>query len=114
MNERYPNLGAQVYSGGELARFVNVYVGGEDARTLRGLETPVNESTTVILLPAMAGGSGEMVDRQFTSPRLGACARHIAPASPGAKANRPCHRSSQPRCLAQTLPAADANYRPTI
>jgi molybdopterin synthase sulfur carrier subunit len=58
VNERYPTLGAQVYSGGELARFVNVYVGGEDARTLRGLETPVNESTTVILLPAMAGGNG--------------------------------------------------------
>lgn len=57
MNERYPSLGAQIYSGGELARFVNVYVGGEDSRTLQGLETPVNESTTVILLPAMAGGN---------------------------------------------------------
>jgi molybdopterin synthase sulfur carrier subunit len=58
VNERYPRLGAQVYNDGELARFVNVYVGGEDARTLQGLETPVNESTTVILLPAMAGGNG--------------------------------------------------------
>jgi molybdopterin converting factor small subunit len=37
---------------------VNVYVGGEDARTLQGLETPVSDSTTVILLPAMAGGDG--------------------------------------------------------
>jgi molybdopterin synthase sulfur carrier subunit len=43
---------------GELRRFVNVYVGGEDARTLQGLETPVDDSTTVILLPAMAGGRG--------------------------------------------------------
>jgi molybdopterin converting factor small subunit len=56
VNERYPDLGAKVYSGGELARFVNVYVGGEDSRTLQGLETPVDASTTVILLPAMAGG----------------------------------------------------------
>ena len=58
VNERYPSLGAKVYSGGELARFVNVYVSGEDARTLQGLDTPVHESTTVILLPAMAGGLG--------------------------------------------------------
>ena len=40
----------------ELARFVNVYVEGEDVRTRDGLETPVEESSTVILLPAMAGG----------------------------------------------------------
>jgi molybdopterin synthase sulfur carrier subunit len=58
VNERYPLLGEQVYSDGELARFVNVYVGGEDARTLQGLETPVSDSSTVILLPAMAGGNG--------------------------------------------------------
>jgi molybdopterin converting factor small subunit len=35
---------------------VNVYVGGEDVRTREGLETPVDEGSTVILLPAMAGG----------------------------------------------------------
>ncbi len=58
VNEQYPSLGAKVYNGGEIARFVNVYVGGEDSRTLQGLETPVDESTTVILLPAMAGGVG--------------------------------------------------------
>jgi len=37
---------------------VNVYVGGEDIRTQNGLETPVAEGATVILLPAMAGGAG--------------------------------------------------------
>jgi hypothetical protein len=35
---------------------VNVYVGGEDVRTLDGLETRVNGSS-MILLPAMAGGA---------------------------------------------------------
>ena len=39
------------------APFVNVYVEGEDVRTLDGLETPVREGSTVILLPAMAGGA---------------------------------------------------------
>ena len=36
--------------------FANVYVGGEDVRTLEGLDTEVNPGSTVILLPAMAGG----------------------------------------------------------
>jgi [CysO sulfur-carrier protein]-thiocarboxylate-dependent cysteine synthase len=54
--ERFPGLGRQVFEDGEVAPFVNVYVGGEDARTLQGLDTPVPDGTTVILLPALAGG----------------------------------------------------------
>ena len=54
---RYPALEAQLFEGGDLAPFVNVYVGGEDVRTLEGLDTPVENGQTVILLPAMAGGS---------------------------------------------------------
>jgi molybdopterin synthase sulfur carrier subunit len=52
---RYPALEAQLFEDGDLAPFVNVYVGGEDVRTLDGLETRVN-GASVILLPAMAGG----------------------------------------------------------
>jgi molybdopterin synthase sulfur carrier subunit len=37
--------------------FANVYVEGEDVRTLDGLETEVPAGSTVILLPAMAGGA---------------------------------------------------------
>ena len=37
--------------------YANVYVDGEDVRTLDGLETEVKPGSTVILLPAMAGGS---------------------------------------------------------
>jgi sulfur-carrier protein len=54
---RFPALGGQLYEDGELAPFVNVYVEGEDVRTLEGLETSVPDGSTVILLPAMAGGS---------------------------------------------------------
>jgi len=36
--------------------FANVYVEGEDVRTLEGLDTEVRPGSTVILLPAMAGG----------------------------------------------------------
>ena len=57
LNARVPALGERVYGEGELRPFVNVYVDGEDVRTRDGLETPVRDSSTVILLPAMAGGS---------------------------------------------------------
>jgi molybdopterin synthase sulfur carrier subunit len=53
---RFPELRGRIYAEGELARFVNVYVEGEDVRTREGLETSVEDGATVILLPAMAGG----------------------------------------------------------
>jgi molybdopterin synthase sulfur carrier subunit len=53
---RMPALGSRVYDAGEIQPFVNVYVDGEDVRTRDGLDTPVSEGATVILLPAMAGG----------------------------------------------------------
>ena len=56
LSGRYPALEAQLFDAGDLAPFVNVYVGGEDVRTLEGLETRVNGSS-MILLPAMAGGA---------------------------------------------------------
>jgi cysteine synthase/molybdopterin converting factor small subunit len=55
--DRYPALGAQIFSNGDIATFVNVYLGGEDVRTLDGLDTTIAPGQTVILLPAMAGGS---------------------------------------------------------
>jgi cysteine synthase B len=54
---RYPSLGAQILEDGDVAPFVNVYLGGEDVRTLDGLETVVDAGQTLILLPAMAGGA---------------------------------------------------------
>ena len=53
---RFPALRHQLVEDDDLAPFVNVYVEGEDVRTLDGLDTPVQEGATVILLPAMAGG----------------------------------------------------------
>jgi molybdopterin converting factor small subunit len=54
--ERFPGLRSQLVEDEELAPFVNVYVEGEDVRMLEGLDTPVERGSTVILLPAMAGG----------------------------------------------------------
>ena len=54
--DRFPALRAQLVEDDDIAPFVNVYVEGEDVRTLDGMDTPVNQGATVILLPAMAGG----------------------------------------------------------
>ncbi|MDP8911209.1 MAG: MoaD/ThiS family protein [Actinomycetota bacterium] len=56
LTERFPGLRSQLFEDGELAPFVNVYVEGEDVRTREALDTPVRDGSTVILLPAMAGG----------------------------------------------------------
>ncbi|MBD0290908.1 MAG: pyridoxal-phosphate dependent enzyme, partial [Thermoleophilia bacterium] len=54
---RFPALGTHVFEEDDgLAPFLNVYVNNEDARTLQGLDTPLADGSTVILLPAMAGG----------------------------------------------------------
>ena len=55
--EKHPGLREQLLTAdGQLHRFVNVYLNGQDVRYLSGLETPVGERDTVIVLPAMAGG----------------------------------------------------------
>ncbi|HEX2589506.1 MAG TPA: ubiquitin-like small modifier protein 1 [Gaiellales bacterium] len=57
LTTRYPGIRAHLLDdGGELNRFVNVYVNNEDVRLGDGLETSVAPDATVIVLPAMAGG----------------------------------------------------------
>jgi sulfur-carrier protein len=54
--ERYGDLRERICDDGELRRFVNVYVGGEDIRFADGLETEVADGSDVTILPAVAGG----------------------------------------------------------
>jgi MoaD family protein len=54
---RYDGLRDRISDGdGELRRFVNVYVGGEDIRFLDGLSTAVSSGGELTILPAVAGG----------------------------------------------------------
>lgn len=41
---------------GQLRRFVNIYVGGDDIRSQDGLETAVPAGGELTILPAVAGG----------------------------------------------------------
>ena len=48
----------RLVENGEARRFVNIYVNDEDIRFTGNLGTPVADGDTVVILPAVAGGSG--------------------------------------------------------
>ena len=57
INEAYPGFSDQILEeGGELRRFVNIYLNDEDIRYLDGLNTELTDDDTVSILPALAGG----------------------------------------------------------
>jgi molybdopterin synthase sulfur carrier subunit len=56
VGESYPALHERIFEGGELRRFVNVYVNDEDIRYLDDLATAVADKDEVSIIPAVAGG----------------------------------------------------------
>ena len=57
LDAAHPGFGERLFDEeGKLRRFVNVFVADEDVRFLQGLETPVEDTTTVSIVPAVAGG----------------------------------------------------------
>jgi molybdopterin synthase sulfur carrier subunit len=54
--DAYGDLRERITQDGDLRRFVNVYVDGEDIRFQQGLDTAINEGDEITILPAVAGG----------------------------------------------------------
>ena len=53
----HPMLGRRIRDEtGQVRRFVNVYVDGEDVRFQAGVDTPVRDGAEVQVLPSVAGG----------------------------------------------------------
>jgi molybdopterin synthase sulfur carrier subunit len=53
----YPGIKERICDEtGEIRRFVNIYVNGEDVRFLQGLNTPLPDGADVSIVPAVAGG----------------------------------------------------------
>ena len=52
----YPSLRSRILEGDGVPSFLNVFVDGDDVRLLGGLDTDVAASSTILLLPAVAGG----------------------------------------------------------
>ena len=45
-----------VENGGELRRFINIYINQEDIRFLEGVKTTLKQGDEVSIVPAIAGG----------------------------------------------------------
>jgi sulfur-carrier protein len=54
--EQHGDLRERITQDGDLRRFVNVYVSGEDIRFQDGLDTAVEDGAEITILPAVAGG----------------------------------------------------------
>ncbi|MFC5906631.1 MoaD/ThiS family protein [Streptacidiphilus monticola] len=57
LDSRHPGIRERLVDGGELRRFVNVYLNDEDVRFLDGINTAVAAGDNVTILPAVAGGA---------------------------------------------------------
>lgn len=54
---KYPGIKARLCDeAGEIRRFINIYVNGEDIRFLQGKSTALKDGDDVSVLPAIAGG----------------------------------------------------------
>jgi sulfur-carrier protein len=58
LDQTYPGLRSRICEpDGRLRRFVNVFVNGEDVRSLDGVETQVKSGDEIGIVPAVAGGA---------------------------------------------------------
>ena len=58
LEARFPGMKGRLRDdAGELRRFVNLYVNGEDVRFLEGLDTSLKAGDEVSIIPAVAGGA---------------------------------------------------------
>lgn len=57
LESQFPGMRERLLDeGGEIRRFVNIYVNGEDVRFLSGLTTDLKDGDEVSIVPAVAGG----------------------------------------------------------
>ncbi len=56
LEAKHPGMRERLVDERGIRRFVNLYVGEEDARFLGGLEAKVDAGATVSIVPAIAGG----------------------------------------------------------
>ena len=60
LDAQYPGLKDRLLDEtGELRRFVNIYINGEDVRFAQGVRTAVKPGDEISIVPAVAGGSEE-------------------------------------------------------
>ena len=57
LEKRYPGMKDRICDeAGQVRRFVNIFVNGEDIRFLKHLDTPLKAGDELSIVPAIAGG----------------------------------------------------------
>ena len=107
----YPALRERIFDGDELPQFLNVFVDGADVRLFEGLETAVPDGTTVILLPAVAGGGENGRPMGSHGPAL----EQTEPPATTQTQTPPRQPRQSPRAKARSAcsPSATAERRPS-
>jgi molybdopterin converting factor small subunit len=57
LETNHPGIKDRLIDGGDLRRFVNVYINDEDVRFIGGLDAELSDGDQVVVLPAVAGGA---------------------------------------------------------
>jgi len=85
LKSKYPQIEKHLFdSEGKLRNFVNVYLGETDIRQLDQMNTPVEETSEVTIVPSVAGGSAltdSLADRvkevKFSNEEIKRYSRHM-------------------------------------
>jgi molybdopterin synthase sulfur carrier subunit len=57
LEQQYPGMRERLLDDkGQVRRFINIFVGEDDIRYLRQLDTPLSDTAEVSIVPAIAGG----------------------------------------------------------
>ena len=57
LTTQYPTIKPHLFSeGGDLRPFVNLFIGENNIKDLQGVNTPINDSDKLVLIPSIAGG----------------------------------------------------------
>lgn len=58
LDQQFPGVKERLLEeeNGEIKRFINIFVNGEEIRSLQGEDTELGEGDEVSIIPAMAGG----------------------------------------------------------
>jgi len=56
LDNNHPGIKAKLVDDKGVRRFVNIFIGDEDIRFMKGLDTEVNDSDEISIIPAIAGG----------------------------------------------------------
>lgn len=68
LEKAYPGIKERLCDeNGDLRRFVNFYVNGNDVRFLQGRQTPIKPGDEVSIVPAVAGGQHSFIQTRRTS-----------------------------------------------